>query len=142
MGKHAGLRAGAAKVDITPEMGIQIAGDIGRRRPVEETREPIYARALVVAAGERRFCILSLEVAVVMEPWVVEIRRRAAKRFGLEPEAILVHAIQNHAAPTIGHHAIGDSYKGLPDELWWLRGGVERYNEPAVEGIIEAIGKA
>jgi len=27
------LRAGAAQVDITPEKGIQIAGDIGRHRP-------------------------------------------------------------------------------------------------------------
>ena len=29
------LRAGAAQVDITPEAGIQIAGDIGRHRSTE-----------------------------------------------------------------------------------------------------------
>ena len=33
------LRAGAAKVDISPEKGIQIAGDIGRRRPCGSSPE-------------------------------------------------------------------------------------------------------
>ena len=40
------LRAGAAETDITPAMDIQIAGDIGRRRPVNEIRERIYAKIL------------------------------------------------------------------------------------------------
>ena len=28
------LMAGSARIDITPELGFQLAGDIGRRRPV------------------------------------------------------------------------------------------------------------
>ena len=136
------LRAGAAEVDITPAMGIQIAGDIGRRRPVEEIRERIYAKALVLEAAGQQCCILSLEVCFVTDKWVAEIRRRAADRFGLEPHAILVHPIQNHSAPCIGNAAVSDEYKGIPPDLWWLRSGDERYNEPAVSGIVEAIGAA
>ncbi len=136
------LRAGAAEVDITPDYDIQIAGDIGRRRPVEEIRERIYAKALVLERGERRFCLLSLEICAIVDKWIEEIRRRAAERFGLDPHALMIHPLQNHAAPTIGNHMCRDEYAGLPDELWWLRGGDERYNEPALAGIMEAIGQA
>ena len=47
------LLAGAAEVDITPVMGTQIAGDIGRRRPAEILIDPIYAKALVLDDGQR-----------------------------------------------------------------------------------------
>ena len=40
------LRGGASQIDITPKMGIQIAGDIGRYRPAELLNDPIYANAL------------------------------------------------------------------------------------------------
>ena len=136
------LRAGAGCADITPEMGIQIAGDIGRYRPVEEIREPIHARALMMEQTGRKFCVLSLELPAIRDDWVAEIRARAADRFGLGPSAVMVHAHQNHAAPSIGHFMLSDNYAGLPDDLWWVRGGDDRYNEPAVQGILEAIAKA
>ncbi len=136
------LRAGAAEVDITPAMGIQIAGDIGRLRPVQEVRERIYAKALVLESGGVQCCILSVEVCYITHKYVDEIRRRAAEQFGLDPHAIMIHAIQNHSAPAVGNAAVSDDYAGIPPELWWLRSGDERYNEPAVSGIVEAIGRA
>ena len=42
------LLAGSAKVDITPGMGIQLAGDIGRWRPAEWVEDRLYARALAL----------------------------------------------------------------------------------------------
>ena len=136
------LRAGAAEVDITPALDIQIAGDIGRRRPVREIRERLYAKALALECGGVSCCILSLEVCFVTHKWVDEIRRRAAEQFGLDPLSILVHSVQNHSAPAIGNAAVNDAYTGIPPDLWWLRSGDERYNEPAISGIVEAIGQA
>ena len=115
------LRAGAAEVDITPALDIQIAGDIGRRRPVREIRERLYAKALVLECGGVSCCILSLEVCFVTHKWVDEIRRRAAAQFGLDPRSILVHSVQNHSAPAIGNAAVNDAYTGIPPDLWWLR---------------------
>ena len=136
------LRAGAAEVDITPALDIQIAGDVGRRRPVREVRERIYAKALVLENSGQQFCLLSVEVCYITHKWVDEIRRRAAERFGLAPEAVMIHALQNHSAPAIGNAAVRDDYDGIPPHLWFLRSGDERYNEPAVSGIVEAIGAA
>lgn len=136
------LKVGAAKVDISPELGIQIAGDIGRRRPCTGVKEPIYARALVLEQDGRRYCILSLDVLAIDNPWADEIRRRAQAAYGLPPEAVMIHITQNHAAPSIGNHFCRDECNLFPAEHQWLRGGDARYNEPAVRGTVEAIGEA
>ena len=136
------LRAGAAKVDISPREGIQIAGDIGRRRPCTGVSEPIYARALVLEQGEKRFCILSIDVLAIDNPWADELRRRAQDEYGLAPETVMIHITQNHASPSIGNHFCRDECHIFPPEHPWLRGGDERYNEPAVAGAVKAIGDA
>jgi len=136
------LLAGAAEADITPDLDIQISGDIGRRRPVEEIREHIFARVLMLDDGQTRFCVVSMELCAVTDESVAEIRQRAAKRAGIETGAILVHAVQNHAAPRLGSSSVEDTYRGVSEELWWLRGGDERYNEPTVAAIVQAIETA
>ena len=84
------LRAGAAKVDITPKMGIHLEGSIGRYRPALFVNDPIYARALVLEAGGRKLCVVSLDLLAVTVEWASEIRRRAAEEFGFDPKAVMV----------------------------------------------------
>ncbi len=135
-----GLRAGAAQVDITPAMGTQIAGDIGRYRPVEEIRDPLFAKALILEAGGKRACLLSLDILAITRYWADEIRNQAAARFGLGPAAVMVHVVQNHAAPSVGHFFCWeDDCRWFPKEYPWLKGGDERYNTVAVEGTLKAI---
>jgi len=100
------LQAGAAQVDVTPPLGTQIGGDIGRPRPAEVVIEPLYAKALVLKAGGRKVCIVSLDLCAVTTEWTEKIRRAAAERFGFDRDAIMIHPVQNHAAPTIGNHMI------------------------------------
>ncbi len=136
------LLAGAARVDITPEMGIQLAGDIGRGRPVEEIRERLYANALVVEHGNQRLCLLSIDLLAMGCDWAARIRQEAAARFGLRPEAIMVHVTQNHASPSLGHLFLTGAKTHFPPEYPWLMGGDDRYNEPTVARCIEAVGRA
>lgn len=138
------LRAGAGMADITPALGIQIAGDIGRYRPVEEIRDPLYARALVLESGGTRVCWLSLDLLVVTRKWANEIKRRAAASYGFDPDAVMVHVTQNHAAPSVGHFFVfnEDEWGLFPKAYPWLLGGDERYNPVCIEGVMTAIGKA
>ena len=136
------LLAGAGQTDITPVPGIQLAGDIGRHRPTEEVRERLHARALVFDAGGERVCLVVLDLLATSNEWANEIRQRAAQRFGLRPEAIMLNVTQNHAAPQIGHTFVRDECGLMPEAHPWLRGGDERYNEPAVASILDAIGQA
>lgn len=143
-GENSVIRAGAAQADITPALGIQLAGDIGRYRPVEEIREPLYARALIVESGKRRVCWLSLDILAIDRRWADEIRGQAARRFGLDTESIMVHVVQNHAAPAVGHCFVWerDELGLFPADHPWLMGGDDRYNPVAVEGVLKAIGRA
>ncbi len=138
------LRAGAAMADITPDLGIQIAGDIGRYRPVEEIREPLYARCLVIETPGKRVCWLSLDVLAISRKWADVIKKQAAARHGFDPDAIMVHVVQNHAAPAVGHFFVfdEDDYGLFPREYPWLLGGDERYNPVCVSGALAAIDKA
>ena len=136
--------AGAAMSDITPDMGIQIAGDIGRYRPVEEIRDPLYARALVIETDGKRVCWLSLDILLISRKWTNIIKCQAAERFGLDPDAIMVHTVQNHAAPSVGHFFVfnEDDWSLFPREYPWLLGGDDRYNMVCIDGVMDAIGKA
>jgi hypothetical protein len=136
------LHAGAGKADITPAMGIQLAGDIGRYRPTEEIRERLYARALVLESGTTRICLLALDLLAANTPWADEVRRRIAARFGFKPEHIIFHVEQNHAAPSLGHCFAREDWPLFPSAYPWLHGGDPRYNEPAVAAMLEAVAQA
>ena len=140
-GTHA-LRAGAARIDITPDIGIQLAGDIGRLRPVEEIRERLYASALALECRGQRMCLLSVDLLSMGCDWADRIRREAAERFGLHPEAIMVHVVQNHAAPALGHLFLTGARTRFPAEYPWLMGGDDRYHAPTADKCVEVIGRA
>lgn len=136
------IKAGAAQIDITPRMGTQLAGDIGRRRPAEMLIEPLGARALVLASGDQKLCIISLDLLAVTSECADEIRRRAAQELGCERGAIMVHDTQNHAAPALGHFMLSERTPYIPTELSWLRGGDDDYIPYATERILEAVRQA
>ena len=136
------LLAGSAEVDITPAMGTQIAGDIGRRRPAEILIDPLFAKALVLDDGNRKLCILSIDVLAITREWADAIRNGAKERFGLDPDAVMVHVVQNHAAPSIGHFFFNFDCEYVPPELSWLEGGDDEYHPVAVERTLAAIGRA
>lgn len=136
------LRAGAGKADITPAMGIQLAGDIGRYRPTEEIRERLYARALALESGPTRICLLTLDLLAISTEWSDEVRRRISARFGFKTENIIVHIVQNHASPSVGNCFAREGWPLFPDKYPWLKGGDPRYDEPAVAAMLEAVAQA
>lgn len=135
---HTTLSAGAGLADITPDYGIQLAGDIGRYRPCEEIRERLYVRALVLESEGRRCCLLSLDLLAASNGWADEIRRQVGEVLDIAPDAVIFHILQNHASPSLGHTFIRDECPLFPPEYPWLRGGDDRYNPVALEGCIAA----
>jgi neutral ceramidase len=136
-----GLRAGAAQVEITPPAGTHLAGSIGVHRAAQSVSDPLYAKALVLECGGRRICLLALDVTIITRPWTEKIRSAAAE-MGFAHDAVMVHAIQTHSAPPIGHFMLDEDFEGVPAEFEWLWGGETAFYESATARAIEAIRAA
>ncbi len=136
------LLAGSAQVCITPPLGTQLAGDIGRRRPAETALDPLYARALFLQSGETQVCIVALDLLAVGDRYVHELRRRAEAQVGIPASCVMVHCSQTHAAPTLGHLNITEPTPHVPEGCDWIRGGDDCYIELALQGAVEAITHA
>ena len=138
------LKAGAAQIDITPRIGTQLDGDLGYKRPAEVVFEPLYAKALVLESGNEKVCIISLDLTAITKEWGDKIRLRTEQRYGILKENVMVHALQNHAATSLGHIMVTETNNLLPegDDWAWAKGGDDNYILFAVEKILDVIGEA
>ena len=57
----AGLKAGVAKVEITPPVGEKMWGYSARKEPAKGVLDPLYARVLVLEVGEKKLSLVVLD---------------------------------------------------------------------------------
>ena len=138
------FRAGVARADITPQPGTQLVGDVTSIRKFKEgaVADPLYARVLVLEAGDRKLCIVTLDLTLLTEPCTLAIRKAVGEECGLKPEAVMLQATQTHSAPTLGNVMLDEDFSGVPPEMDWLRGGDPAYEALALPLIIDAIKRA
>jgi hypothetical protein len=89
------LRAGAAKVDITPDSDPPLAG-YGARwgSPSKGVHDPIYARALVLDNGQMRVAICNMDLVITS----IQLRKAIWERLDeIELDALLLFATHNHS---------------------------------------------
>ncbi len=120
------LKAGVAKVDITPSTGLEMWGFEERKAPATGTRDPLYARVLVLEAGETRLALVALDLGRAFGPAsMARLRDEAAKSSGIS--YVLVVASHTHSAPVIS-----DVYES----------GMPPWESETIEKIVKAIGDA
>ncbi|NLX98558.1 MAG: hypothetical protein GXY83_20555 [Rhodopirellula sp.] len=98
-----GLRAGEGVADITPPLGIELAGfhkPIGQERRVKGIRQAAETRALVLTYGATQVAICSLDVLGTSDEMTRRIQKAAAERTGIPAENIHVVATHDHSMPT------------------------------------------
>jgi hypothetical protein len=90
------LRAGVAKVDLDPLVGIPMAG-YGAARFAKGTLDPLEARVLALSDGSRTIAFITLDLCFPFDPPVMELIRQQAR--GAVDEVIF-HASHTHSGPT------------------------------------------
>src|SRR5579859_1705891 len=99
-GNAAVMKAGVAKVDITPPVGVQMWGYFNRLKGAEGTIDPLYARVLVLEAGDQRLAYVDLDLGRTFGPASIERLRQAAKQnSGIN--CLIVQATHTHAGPVV-----------------------------------------
>lgn len=93
------LRAGAAEVDITPEVGAALAGSL-RRRVSDGVLDPLYARAVVFESGGIRMAIILLDVIVIGNEDAASARRNVGEVLGIPAEQVCICCTHTHSGPS------------------------------------------
>ena len=108
------LRAGVAKVDITPQEtdGVIVTG---HRRKVYGVRDPLRAGVLLLDNGDTQAAIVTLDTIGAWDSMVKLARQRIAKETGVPAAHIMVAASHNHSGP--GFNAESEWGRELIDKL-------------------------
>jgi len=127
LGLAASLKAGVAKVDITPPLGLTMYGYGGRKDGATRILDPLYARVLVLEAGDQRVALVVCDLGRPFAPaWIERLRANARNSSGIS--YVVAAAIHTHSGPEIT-----DDYPPLKGPDW---------ETPVLEKISKAIADA
>lgn len=127
------LRAAAAKVDITPASAELLWGFEDRTKPATGTLDPLYARVLLLEAGNQRLALVTLDLGRSFGPASLdEIKNAARKSSGIN--CLIVAASHTHSAPVVQ-----DVYKnGVPQWEKTALGKIEAAIETSAHRLEDA----
>jgi len=96
----AGLKAGVAKVDITPPPGLPMYGYFDRTQLSTGTLDPLYARILVLEVDGKRLALVTLDLGRTFGPAsLARLRDQLTQASGIS--FLLITASHTHAGPNI-----------------------------------------
>lgn len=94
------LQAGAATVDITPPVGYAMWGYAARKdQPSVGVRDPLRARALVLAIGDKRLAVVSLDLGRAPTRTSTALIRTRIKSAGID--TVFLVASHTHHGPVL-----------------------------------------
>ena len=94
------LRAGFARVNITPMMGIHIPGYF-QERLASSVRDEIELNALALSCGDKKALIISGDVLYFVNDVSDDYRAYISEKTGMPMEAILLHGTHTHTGPLV-----------------------------------------
>jgi hypothetical protein len=103
----AGVKAGFAERDITPDLGMEVPGGYGKSYS-KRIHDPCKARISVFDDGKTRVALVGVDALTLPRDLVLAARTQIHERCGLAPEAILIGASHSHSSGPVGPTQKGD----------------------------------
>ncbi len=98
------MRAGFGKSELTPPMGVELAGyGYYLGRCAQSVRDPLYARAVLMEDGDERALIISCDLLGLSRGVCAEVFAHAAS-LGIPQARVMIVSIHTHTGPTIKYH--------------------------------------
>jgi hypothetical protein len=108
----ADLTAGAAQVDITPPVGIPMAGYYSARG-AEGTHDPLMAKAIVFEKDGIRVALVGLDLITTTAGYVAESRKLIEEQTGIPGRNVMISATHSHTGPVLsGRGQRDDAFGG------------------------------
>ena len=102
------LLAGAAREDITPNIGARICG-YSPNQYSQSIRDRLSATALAFQSGTEKTLMISATLCELDTGLMTALRKEISQKTGMKADAILIAATHTHSGPTLmGHIGWGD----------------------------------
>jgi neutral ceramidase len=124
------VRAGMARIDITPDKPVTMAGYASRTGLSTGVHDRLSARVVAFEAEGKRLVLVSTDLIGFYDGTAEYLRRAIVGKFKLEESELLLSAIHTHSAPSL----TTDQEKGHKNNL--------EYTEGLKAKLMEAIGEA
>ncbi len=103
------LRAGAAKIDITPapDAALQMSGYSSRTAGFKSVHDDLNVRTIVVDDGTAQAAMVSCEVIGLSNALWQKISERVTRETGIARDNLMLASVHTHAAPSTGVYGGG-----------------------------------
>lgn len=134
-------KAGAAKINITPDGPIWLSGYASRTKPSEGVHAPIYAKALAIEDGSGgRIVIVTTDIIGLPQAISDRIAATAADKYQLSRAQLLLNSSHTHTGPMIDGNLSPMAPKD-PENLAKIRAYGLTLHDKIVDVIGAALGK-
>jgi neutral ceramidase len=128
--KQGTLRAGFAKIDITPDNPVMLYGYESRKTPSEGVHDQLAARAVVFENNGRKFVLVSSDIGSYEEEAFSTIHKSILEAFNLKESELFLSAIHSHSAPILSLNKEAGDQNNI------------RYTEALNQKLLSVIGEA
>ena len=112
----AGFRVGVATVDITPPMGIGMAGYY-HERGADGVLDPLQSKAMVLESSGERVAFVTLDIISITRTITDEARLQIEKATGIKGSHVMISATHAHTGPELANRSKRSSDMGGQKEL-------------------------
>ncbi|MBO5270437.1 MAG: hypothetical protein J6B77_06605 [Clostridia bacterium] len=130
------LKAGFARLDITPPFGTPLAGYFYIRH-TNGVLDPLEVNAVAFSDGETTAVLVAADMLGINEESAIVIRKRIAEKCGISASHILLHALHQHTSFALR------PYTGLSDPVFieTLYRKFEDVSKMAIDDLSDAVAE-
>jgi neutral ceramidase len=124
------LKAGFARIDITPSAPVMLYGYASRKTPSEGVHDPLSARIVVFENNGKKVIFISSDLGSYGSDVYPVIRTRLMDKYRLHESEIFLSTIHSHSSPVLTLN----SETGNPENI--------KYTEWLTDKLVEGAGQA
>ncbi len=94
------LKAGFARIDITPPLGMEVAGYY-EKRVADGVIDPLLATAVAFNDGEKTGIVIAVDIIQMSQLGTACMREMIAKKLGIDSDAVFIIASHIHTGPKV-----------------------------------------
>ena len=96
------LKAGFARLDVTPPLGSDLSGYFYRRL-AKGIRDELYLNAIAIGDGDEKLVLMAIDYIGIVLDHNIKIRRLVSERTGVPEDHILIAALHQHTSPCLSN---------------------------------------